>query len=83
MNAVYPAQWGFHMFNYNRKCQNYIHEKLEHYSKKIKRYLGHENKSNENEVSPYCEALRYMPKIMYTRILIRYIIRKCVSLWAM
>ena len=30
------------------------------YYVKIKHYLGHENKVNENKVLSYCEALRYV-----------------------
>ena len=44
----------------NRKCQDYLYVKWEYWSTmyKIKHYLRHENKVNENKVSSYCETLR-------------------------
>ena len=43
----------------NRKCQDYVYIKWEYWStmQKIKHYLGHGNKVNENKVS-YCKALK-------------------------
>ena len=44
----------------NRMCQDYVYIKWEYWSTmwKIKHYLRHENKVNENKVLSYCGALR-------------------------
>ena len=48
----------------NRKCQGYLYIKWEHQStmQKIRHYLRHGNKVNENKVLSYHEASRYMQK---------------------
>ena len=42
----------------DRKCQDYVYVKWEYQSTmwKIKQYLRHENKANENKVLAYCDA---------------------------
>ena len=44
----------------NRKCQDYVYVKWEYWNTmcKIKHYLRHENKVNENKVLSYCDASR-------------------------
>ena len=42
------------------KCQDYVYVEIEYWStmKKIKHYLRHENKVNENKVLSYCEDVK-------------------------
>ena len=47
--------------NLNIKCQDYVYVKGGYQNTMLKKhYVWHEHKVNENKVSSYCEALRYL-----------------------